>query len=419
MLLRRTGASLVLIAAMGLLTSACHFNNWYGYRGYNDGGANNVDSHNLTAAQASPLTEAGEAPIGSLTLPALAGAADFQTGPIEVDGTLFVNGNDGYLHAFAETDGKDADTYLDNPWNGKTSGTVGVGSPPPSAVTAGDPHIGRLILAPSAQSNVVYAYRTDGTLQWSADLGAQGGAIGLWSSAVDDSRQGVTVIGAGNYVFTLNTDTGAILSRSTKFAEITTPVIGGFVPVPGGTGEFVWFGTTTGHVKGLDDANLGEVWDFADGSATAMGAITADTSGHVIAGIAGGNLIGLDEATGGREWTGTLGSGSPNCACGSGALAVSGSAVYMVTSDGHIRSFDTSTGVANLGSTTTTGPASITIANGVVYGSDPVVTYGASDLAKLAKQPSLSFGATVWTEAVPADGAVWIVGTDGYLHELT
>jgi outer membrane protein assembly factor BamB len=418
MLLRRTGAAVSLIAVMGLLTSACHFNNWYGYRGYNDGGANNVDSHNLSTAQASSLKEVGSAPIGSLNLPALAGAADFQTGPIEVDGTLFVNGNDGYLHAYAEADGPDADAYLDNPWNAQTSGAVGISNPPPSAVSAVDPHIGRLILAPSAQNDVVYAFQTNGHLQWTADLGAQGGAIGLWSSAVDDSRQGVTVIGAGNYVFTLNTDTGAILHRSVKYAQITTPVIGGFAPVSGGTGEFVWFGTTTGHIKGLDDASLNEVWDFVDGSATAIGGIAADTSGHVIAGVAGGNLIGLDEATGGRDWTGTLGSGTPNCACGSGALAVSGGAVYMVTSDGHIRSFDTSTGVANLASSTTTGPASISIANGVVYGADPVVAYAASTLAQFPK-PSLSFAATVWTEAVPADGALWIVGTDGFLHELT
>jgi hypothetical protein len=420
MLLRRTGGGLVLIAVMGLLTSACHFNNWYAYRGYNGGDANNSDSHNLTVAQASALKEAGKAPIGNLSLPANVYEATYQSGPIEVDGAVYVNGNDGYLHAFSEADGPDADTYLDNLWNAPTNASEYIGSPPPSAVSAIDPKIGRLILAPSAQNNVVYAYQTNGHLQWTADLGAQGGSIGIWSSAVDDARQGVTVIGAGSYVFDLNTDTGAILHRSAKYASITTPVIGGWDPVAGAAaGEYVWFGTSTGHVKALNDIDLSLAWDFVDGSGLTIGGITHDdNSTHVIAGVAGGNLIGLDDSTGARDWTGTLGTTTPNCACGSGALAATQGAVYMVTGDGHLRSFDTNTGVANLATTNTPGPASITMANGVVYGADPVISFNASNLTQLQK-PSLSFTPTIWTETVPADGALWVVGTDGFLHELT
>jgi hypothetical protein len=90
----------------------------------------------------------------------------------------------------------------------------------------------------------------------------------------------------------------------------------------------------------------------------------------------------------------------------------------MVTGDGHLRSFDSNTGVANLATTGTPGPVNITTANGVVYGADPVVSFNATNLTELPV-PSVKFLATQWTEAVPADGALWIVGTDGVLHELT
>jgi hypothetical protein len=418
MLLRKTGGAVVLIAVMGLLTSACHFNNWYSYRGYNGGGANNTDSHNLTIAQASSLSEVGSAPIGDLNLPANSAYATYQSGPIEVDGTVYVNGNDGYLHAFLED--PDAGKQLKELWKEPTDASIWIGSPSPSAVNAVDPHIGRLILAPSTKAEKVFAFQTNGHLQWTADLGAQGGSIGIWSTAVDDERQGIAVIGAGSYVFDINIDTGTIVHRSAAYTSITTPVIGGWDPVAGAAaGEYVWFGTSTGHVKALNDFDLSQAWDYADGSGFTIGAIAHDdNSTRVIAGVSGGNLLGIDDSTGVHDWTGKLGTTTPNCACVSGSLAITPGTVYMVTGDGHLRSFDSNTGVANLATTGTPGPVNITTANGVVYGADPVVSFNASNLSQLPT-PGLKFAATQWTEAVPADGPLWIVGTDGLLHELT
>jgi hypothetical protein len=413
MLLHRRGATVALVAVMGLLASACHSNNWYSFRGYNDGRANNADTNNLTIAQASKLTQVGEAPIGSL--PNNGVYASTQSGPIEVDGTLFVNGNDGYLHAFLETNGPNNDPYLFNIWNAPTSATLSIDNPPASSAYA---NVGRLILAPSAQNNVVYAYTTGGEFAWSTNLGALGGMINLSSSAIDDSTQGVIDISAGDYVFSLNPNNGAVLYQSAKYNDITTPVIGGWVPVSGG-GNFLWFGTYGGHVRGLNDVTLAEVWDFADASGKPIGAITHDWGGaQVVAAVSGDNLIGLNDTTGHQNWKGTNGTVTPNCGCGTMELTAAPGVVYMVTLDGRIRSFNSNSGAQMLQTNTEPASSSITMANGVIYGTDPVISFNAGNLTQLDK-PALSFTAAPFAEAVPADGAVWIVGTDGFLHELT
>ncbi|HET9728248.1 MAG TPA: PQQ-binding-like beta-propeller repeat protein, partial [Acidimicrobiia bacterium] len=237
-------------------------------------------------------------------------------------------------------------------------------------------------------------------------------------------RQGLTIIGAGDYAFALVTDTGAIFKRSAKFGgQITTSVIGGWKPVSGGVGDYVWFGTGTGHVKALDDATMGELWSYADTSGFQIADIAHEDNGgtHLFAGEAGGNMHGLDDTTGTKNWDAKNGTATPNCACGFGAIMALGSEAYMVQSDGHVRSYRASDGTADLATSGTPGPTMITEANGVIlgslYGSNAIKTFNAGNLAVIST-PSLSFSMGQYAEPVPADGALWLVGIDGYLHKV-
>ncbi|HET9727935.1 MAG TPA: hypothetical protein VFR41_00865, partial [Acidimicrobiia bacterium] len=125
--LRNHGVRVAIVATMALLAGACHYNNWSSLRGDNAGTASNNDSHNITVSQAGALTEQKNVQIGSV--PSLGTNVLFQSGPIEVNGNVYVNGDDGYLHAFGED-------KLNNLWNARTAGSAALENPTPSAVTA-------------------------------------------------------------------------------------------------------------------------------------------------------------------------------------------------------------------------------------------------------------------------------------------
>ena len=46
-----------------------------------------------------------------------------------------------------------------------------------------------------------------------------------------------------------------------------------------------------------------------------------------------------------------------------------------------------------------------------------IKTFNAGNLAVIST-PSLSFSMGQFAEPVPADGALWMVGIDGYLHKV-
>ncbi|HET9728249.1 MAG TPA: PQQ-binding-like beta-propeller repeat protein [Acidimicrobiia bacterium] len=412
----RFGTSFAVVAVMAIVASGCHFNNWYQYRGYGDGTASNDDSHNLTTAQATSLTEQAKAKIG--TVPSLDTNTLFQSGPVEFEGVIYVNGEDGSLHAYDENG-------LKSLWDAKTSGKTSLSNPPASVATTYPPGkpIDNVIIAPSTIDNTVYAFHLDGSLAWSTNLGGQGGTININSSALNEVGGGITLIGAGTRVFTLDSTTGNIDRRSTSFTgSVTTPVLGGFRPSGVGTGNLVWFGTGAGHVKALDDASLTQVWDWKNGSGNKIGAITTDGDNEnlLFAGTNGGQVVALDGSTGIQRGVPMNNGISMPCACGqSGELAASGQVLFMTGTDLKVRSFLITTFNEIAETATAPGPSYLTVAGGVLYGTWPLRLMDAQFLTILSKPTFAGWAANSSAEAVPADGALWVVGTDGFIHELT
>lgn len=394
MRVRRALFGVALITVMGVVTGACHFNNWYEFRGYNDLRASNQDPHNLNTTSVQGLHQAYQVPIGSVS----GYYAALQSGPIEVDGDVFVNGNDGYLHAYKEANGQ-------NLWNGPTSGTASIGSPPPTGAYSVNPAVFRFIVAPSAANNVVYAYRLNGTPLWATALGPWGGSIDVNSAAVDDTGSGQVFITAGRAVFSLNEDTGAVLWTYTLGSAASAPVM-----MP--SGNYVYVGTSGGHVKALHSIGGGLAWDWAAASSLPIAGLAFDDSSLVIVSISGGDLKALTATGPNVVWTAKGFGGSAVTA--ENAPAYANGVVYEVTADGRVKAFSDGNGRQIWETSGTPTPTSISIANGVLYAAPTLKAFNASGLGLLAN-PGFT-GSYADSEAVPADGLVWVVGSDGYLH---
>ncbi|HET9728919.1 MAG TPA: PQQ-binding-like beta-propeller repeat protein, partial [Acidimicrobiia bacterium] len=188
-----------------------------------------------------------------------------------------------------------------------------------------------------------------------------------------------------------------------------------------GVGEIIWFGTRDGHVRALNDDNMSSVFDFQNGSGLPIAAIAHEegTGTKVFAGTAGGNLVALDERTGSKLWTASSGNATPNCACGMGSIASSAGSVYMGAQDGFVYRFSATDGAKQAATASAVYAGFVTVSNGVVYGLDTtkVRTFDATSLA-LVGTPALTSTPTYFTEPVPADGALWLVEGDGFLHKL-
>lgn len=193
----------------------------------------------------------------------------FVSAPTVSDGTVYVSNHDGppYLYALELWSGDEQWTYDEHE----------LGESP---IVVDD------VVYASGKGGVVVALEADsGTVEWTADIGAESESAGTVADGY------VYVGSADNNLYALDAATGDEAWRfetGSSVASIPTVVDG-----------TVYVGSNDGHLYAVDAASGDETWQFETGEFTGS-ATVAD--GTVFVGSQGGRLFAIDAASGEEQW---------------------------------------------------------------------------------------------------------------------
>lgn len=214
-----------------------------------------------------------------------------RTTPVVRNGTLYLAGSDGVLHAL------DARTGTER-WRHPTGGAI-------AASPATD---GRMLWLASRDGTLTALETGSGAVRWSHAIGRDRGSDHYWDYYASSPvvADGLVIIGSGDgCVYAFDALHGRLRWRHDAGARVRSSVAVGR--------QHVVFGTTNGHVRALDEATGNLRWDFAtegathvfadaDNDTTAVVASPTIVEQAVVVGGRDGNLYSLDLSSGRLLW---------------------------------------------------------------------------------------------------------------------
>lgn len=299
--------------------------------------------------------------------------------PTVVDGTVFVGGDDGNIHAVDATTGDEQWVFETYSW---------IESSP--TVVDGTVFVG-------AENDYVYALdAATGDERWSRITGWY---VTSSPTVVDDN----VFVGSHNgYVYALDATTG-----DEQWAFETGSSVGSSPTVVGGT---VFIGNDDGTVHALDAATGDVQWAFDTGARVRSSPTVEE--GTVFVGSYDDNVYALTAASGNEQWafeTGERVRSSPTVVDGT---------VFVGSHDGNVYAMNTATGdeqwAFETGSSVGSSP---TVVNGTVFVGSADESVYALDAATGNEQWAFETGSTVQSSPTVVDGTVFI-GNSESLYAL-
>ena len=404
------------VGAMAILTAGCTFS-WAALRGGADrtGFSQENDTGSLSTANVTSVHAVFSVPIPGIsdnvqfndanaqneqTPPAVAANASFVTG-------VFVNGIDGYLHAF--------DLGGHARWRVATTGQPTDLAPTPAM----------------SGNAVIVAFGTPGGSTLAA-YNAPNGTL-LWSHALAESisaRAGAPAVD-GNMVYVANGERVSQFNVNGTFVrDYTTAQTPITAPVAVANGA-LFIGTQAGGLLAENIVNGTEMWRYGcadpDGCNETDGVAVSGSS--VVMSRHNGHVKMLSTGTDGVNAGGIVIWVAQNPATDNPDIdrvqpVIAYGKVYLATQSGALTALDLNTGAQVWRTPVVWRPKALAVSNGVLFSTDPLRAYDAgtgAPLAKILKTPiGLDFegAAAQGTDVVIADHAIWQINADGTLWKF-
>jgi outer membrane protein assembly factor BamB len=326
---------------MALTVAAC---DWPQLRGgaARDGFNPESDATSITVMNAPGLRLLRQAPVGD---PYITYQHNYPGDPVVASGRVFVNGGDGFLHAFNES-------TLVEIWKSTVTGGDGfaLGEPPAAAATSTTVYV----VAPvnSSAGSTLFAFNAStGAQIWSTTL--PGGLT--VTASVPALLNGRVYVGTGTGVTSIDATTGSIVWHATSGVATSKVSVGASVVYGSG-----------GVVKALDLNTGAVIW--TSGSYPGLASDVALANGRAIVRHYNSRLRAFDATSGALVWTAKDAGGVEITPASAPAIAYG--KVFATTANGHLRAFNETSGAqlwsANAGSST-----GVSIANGVAFTASP------------------------------------------------